>query len=195
MKSFYNWLLESENPKYHIDKITPEMEDSFKSYLSNHVNMVRSNVKRLYDRGLITGELSKLIRDTHDKSKLEEPEYTPYVKRKWFEKAANKDLYDDMDDDIKAAIVHHVTHNSHHPEYWSNDYRGFETSDPCHVNDMPEDCVVEMICDWKAMSEERGNTPRDWYNKTKDTRWIFDDKTNMLINKWLKIFEELQNEK
>ena len=181
------------DPKYRIGKVTPEMEKSFKEYISNHIDMVRKNAKLLYEHGLISGELAKLISDTHDRSKLEEPEFTPYVKRKWFEKTANKDLYEEMDDDIKDAIVHHVTHNAHHPEYWSDDYRGFETSDPCHVNDMPEGCVIEMICDWKAMSEERGNTPRVWYDKTRDTRWIFDEKTNRLIDKWLKAFEEIGN--
>mgnify|MGYP006936039574 CR=1 FL=1 len=46
-----------------------------------------------------------------------------------------------------------------------------------------------MVCDWNAMALERGNTAREWYDKTRNTRWIFDDHTNWLIDTWLKVFE------
>ena len=172
-----------------IDKITPEMEANFKNYINGHKEKVVLFAQALYDSGHIGKRLFDKISQNHDNSKLEEPEYTPYVKRKWVERNYNVDMYDKMGDDIKAAIVHHVTKNDHHPEYWSNDYRGFETSDPCHVDDMSEDAVIEMVCDWNAMALERGNTARSWYDKTRDKRWIFDDHTNWLIDTWLKVFE------
>lgn len=169
--------------------ITPEMEQYFRAYLKSHVDRVVSFAKALFDTGFIDGDLFDFIRSNHDKSKLEEPEYTPYVRRKWLERGSNKDFYDDMGDDVKQAIYHHVTTNAHHPECWSDDYQGFDTKDPCHVEGMPEACVVEMVCDWSAMALERGNTARAWYDKTRDTRWIFDAQTNALIDKWLKVFE------
>lgn len=194
MKSFYQWLNENKNNKriIQIQKITPEMEDNFKKYVSGHISKVVSFAKILLDAGKISQELFQRIADTHDTSKLQEPEYTPYVKRKWAERNSNVDLYEKMGDDIKNAIVHHVKNNKHHPEFWSNDYKGFSTTAPCHVNNMPEKYVIEMVCDWEAMALERGNTARSWYDKTKDTRWIFDSKTATLIEKWLNFFEEVE---
>ena len=86
-----------------------------------------------------------------------------------------------------------MTTNSHHPEYWSDDYRGFDTNAPCHIIDMPNDCVAEMICDWMAMGDERGNTAEEWYEKVKDTRWIFDRATNIRILNWLETFKNIEN--
>ena len=171
--------------------ITPEMEEYFKGYVHSHVNGVCEFARILFDLHKIDQDLFDFIRFNHDKSKFEEPEYTPYVKRKWLERNSNKDFYDDMGEDVKRAIVHHVTTNAHHPECWSDDYQGFEVEQPCHVEGMPEACVVEMVCDWEAMAKDRGNTARSWYDKTRDTRWIFDAQTNALIDKWLKVFESL----
>ena len=170
-------------------EITPEMEEHFRDYLHTHVTRVVSFAKALFDCGKIPEDLYEYIRDNHDKSKTEEPEYTPYVKRKWFERNTNKDFYEDMGDDVKAAIYHHVTTNSHHPEYWSDDYRGFATKEPCHVDNMPESCIVELVCDWEAMALEKGNTAREWFNKVRGTRWIFDERTEALIDKWISEFE------
>lgn len=51
------------------------------------------------------------------------------------------------------AISHHVTTNPHHPEYW------------CGIENMPDIYLCEMICDWKARSEEFGTSIHDWVNK------------------------------
>ena len=176
-----------------IIKVTPEMEGRFLAYLHRHQRAVAQYARKLFKRGLISRGLMRDISTFHDMSKTEEPEFTPYVKRKWFEREGSPELYKKMGDDVKQAIVHHVTTNSHHPEYWSDDYRGFDTNAPCHVNDMPNDCVVEMICDWMAMGDERGNTAEEWYEKVRDTRWIFDRATNIRILNWLETFKNIEN--
>lgn len=42
----------------------------------------------------------------------------------------------------KAAIQHHYSKNSHHPEHYGNGVNGMDILD-----------IVEMLCDWKAASE------------------------------------------
>jgi len=170
--------------------ITPEMEKHFREYLLGHIKKVVAFAKVLYSCGLISEDLFNFIRDNHDRSKLKEPEYTPYVRRKWFEREGKAEMYDQMGDDVKRAIAVHVTTNSHHPECWSEDYAGFEGDDPCHVVGMPEEAVIEMVCDWNAMGLEKGNTARSWYEKCRNTRWFFDPWTERLIDKWLKVFEK-----
>ena len=175
--------------KTELVPITPEMEEYFMDYLRRHRLAVADCARKLLGRGVMDEKLYTSIARDHDRSKGLEPEYTPYVRRKWFEKETHTEFYRQMGDDVKAAIVHHVTTNPHHPEYWSSDYRGFETTAPCHVVDMPNDSVAEMICDWTAMGLEHGNTARDWYDKTRDTRWIFDIPTTGRIAFWLDAVE------
>jgi len=171
--------------------ITPEMEKHFREYLLGHIKKVVSFAKALLDSGYIDEGVFEYIRDNHDRSKLKEPEYTPYVRRKWFEREGQKEMYDSMGDDVKRAIATHVVTNGHHPECWSEDYKGFTSDEPCHVIGMPEESVIEMVCDWNAMGLEHGNTARWWYEKCRNTRWIFDHHTEKLIEKWLKNAEEL----
>ena len=169
--------------------ITPEMRKHFLNYLRNHQRRVIQNANLLYRLGYITIGLRSKIAAEHDVSKTQEPEYFPYVKRKCLEKMDGAN-YREMGDDVKDAIVHHVTTNDHHPEYWSDDYAGFDSNKPCHITDMPEECVVEMVCDWVAMGQELGNTARQWYDSVKDRRWIFDDVTTERIEYWLSVFEK-----
>ena len=171
--------------------ITPQMEEYFRAFLQKHIDLVAGNARMLMELGQITPELYEYIRNTHDRSKLEEPEYTPYVKRKWLERDGKGEKYREMGDDVKQAIVHHVTTNAHHPECWSDDYEGFETDQPCHIESMPEYCVVEMVCDWEAMGRQMGNTARSWYEKCRNKRWFFDPATEALIEKWLEKFERM----
>lgn len=192
--SIFNQSELRELAKEPLNNITPEMEKYFRDYVSKHCSGVAKVATKLRDRGYITPALCHIISETHDSSKLEEPEYIPYVKRKWLEKVYEGTKFGDyqnMDQDVKDAIYHHVTTNKHHPEYWSPDYKGFDTKNPCHVNNMPEDYVIEMICDWKSMGDEQGNSIMDWFKKTDGSRWIWDDKTRNFILKWINIIDNL----
>lgn len=51
---------------------------------------------------------------------------------------------------FKEAIIHHQTHNKHHPEYWGS------------IQDMPRLYVAEMVCDVKTRSNEFGKDIREW---------------------------------
>src|SRR5580700_10970188 len=43
---------------------------------------------------------------------------------------------------LRLAIAHHNGTNDHHPEFWTS------------IHEMPRLAVAEMVCDWKARSEE-----------------------------------------
>ena len=62
------------------------------------------------------------------------------------------------------SIYHHRESNDHHPEYWGN------------IKEMPQVAIAEMICDWKARSEEFGNSLRDWIKDYAMKNWQFDEK-------------------
>lgn len=64
-------------------------------------------------------------------------------------------LSDDHDDPekLKIAVSQHNRTNKHHPEYWG----GIEIMPPLYI--------AEMVCDWKARSNEFGTSLQDWIEK------------------------------
>ena len=80
----------------------------------------------------------------HDNSKLQEPEkplfdkMTPLLKGLTY----GSDDYKKALDELKPALDHHYSNNSHHPEHYKNGIDDFTLVD-----------LVEMFIDWKAASE------------------------------------------
>ena len=68
---------------------------------------------------------------------------------------------------MKMAVSHHRKINPHHPEYWGD------------IQKMPRVYIAEMVCDWKARSEEFGSSLKDYINEYATKRWNFavDDRT------------------
>ena len=67
---------------------------------------------------------------------------------------------------------HHVSHNRHHPEFHD---------DP---NEMTDVDLIEMVCDWTAMSEEfgqDGGSARGWAMKTIGERVAFNDENTRFV--------------
>lgn len=54
---------------------------------------------------------------------------------------------------LDVAIRNHRELNDHHPEYWGG------------VDNMPEVCLIEMVCDCKARSEEFGTDFLEWFDR------------------------------
>ena len=91
---------------------------------------------------MISGEL--IMRGlSHDASKFESPEKEIF--NKWTPKLSGSTYgtpeYFEMLQMIKPALDHHYEHNRHHPEHFSNGYRGMTIVD-----------IVEMFCDWVSSS-------------------------------------------
>lgn len=143
----------------------------------------------------------------HDKSKFEEPERTPYIGISWRHKLEDKD-FDPINGkgyqtpgklekkEENDATLHHITTNSHHPEYWNKENANLsaecrDESDNCiDASKMSNLAIAEMVADWQAMSWElKKNTAREWFNKQKDVRWHFSPEQEKLIDKLLKVFE------
>ena len=66
---------------------------------------------------------------------------------------------------LKLSVTHHNRINNHHPEHWDGG-----------INYMPRIALAEMVCDWKARSEEFGSSLRDWINNSATKRYGFTEK-------------------
>jgi len=70
---------------------------------------------------------------------------------------------------LKLAVNHHNQTNPHHPEYWNG------------IHNMPKVAVAEMVCDWKARSEEFGSSLRDWIKDSATKRFGFTEKDPVFL--------------
>jgi len=170
-----------------------EMKEWFDKRTDRHIERVQKFCQKIEDfdsdrfKGLIgRGEV-------HDQSKYKDPEYDPYVYLTWRYKceANDKDFEcpEGMDEKIDVATEHHITHNAHHPEFYSEKKSGLinrkdRDKPPEQMIDatkMKDIDIAEMVADWMAMSEEKENTPKSWADKNVNIRWKFTDEQKDLI--------------
>lgn len=174
---------------------TKEMKNWFEKRTNHHIELVQKYCKKIakYDPDNF-GELLERAK-VHDQSKFEEPEYTPYLFITWQYKCKDEGKEfktpDGLADKMAQATLHHVTHNRHHPEFFSPKKTGLlnrENRDkpPKEMVDataMPDLDVGELVADWCGMSEEKGGTPKNWADKNVNIRWKFTDHQKELIYK------------
>jgi len=168
------------------------MKNWFDKRTAKHIKLVQKYCKKIeeYDserfKGLI--ERGKI----HDQSKYEDPEIDPYIYVSWDYKCKDDGVDftppEGMDDQMNEATEHHVNNNKHHPEYHSEtkgkinredrDKAPDEMIDATKMKDLD---IAEMVADWMAMGEEKGNTPKSWADKNVNIRWKFTDDQKNLI--------------
>ena len=178
----YRSVFEKEN---WFEKITKKHIELVKKY----GNIIASQIDADYSNKLRKNLLS------HDASKFVEPEKAPYILIAWNyhckDIGKNFVLTQKQKDQMNEATTHHVKNNEHHPEFWSprenvipkNDRDKFDPDSvpTIEVNNMPFIAICEMVADWCARSEERGNTPREWADKVLGKRWLFPEEQTKQI--------------
>ena len=101
------------------------------------VDLYKKYVAELMDRKI-----------NHDKTKLKHPEKEEFDK---YYKSIGKISYGSEEykkslSNLKSALEHHYRYNRHHPEHFGNGIYGMSIMD-----------LTEMICDWKAASDNQQN--------------------------------------
>jgi len=176
---------------------TPEMDKHFRTRTDRHIALVRKYCGKLAS---VPMHLDGIIErgEVHDDSKYAEPEMTPYIWLTWRYKCKDDGTecvlpsgYDGAGGKIAKATEHHILANAHHPEFHQG--RTDELLNPADrdkppakivdATKMSELDIAEMVADWCAMSEERGNTPREWADKNVGVRWKFTPSQKALIYK------------
>lgn len=139
---------------------TLEMVEFYERRTKEHIARVASNLMLL---GEVTDYANDLIERAkiHDASKFGPEERIPYIWLTEFHRCRRRgqpfEYPTGMEAQVKLAIQHHMTSNRHHPEFHS---------DP---NEMTEVDLIEMVCDWTAMSQEfgqDGGSANGWADKT-----------------------------
>ena len=153
-------------------------KQEFLKRVQKHINSVNQFAQKL-----------GLSYPQHDNDKLSSPLLDVYYLDK---KSDYVDLTDEEEEKLLQAGMNHRLNNPHHPEYWDKGniesmtgLRGNPTK-LFNVENMPQEALEEMCCDWCAMSKEFGNTPFEWYNHIKGKRYNFTPKQEQFILKTLK---------
>lgn len=180
----------------------------FYKRMLGHLARVYQNVIDLIENSGIPEkygiDVIKLLQNVaeHDRSKFREPQFSKYVEIGWYyyKKHTGEKYPLDKVLSSSATILHIVT-EQHHPEYWDDSF--LLVQGKLNVNDrdglpevpvdgtkMPLESVAEMVCDWRAVAQERGSSLREWADKNVNKRWLFTDRQVELIYEIVDFFEK-----
>jgi hypothetical protein len=175
------------------DSEQEKMRDWFYKRTAKHIDLVKKYCVKIfeYDEDRFEGLVER--GEKHDESKYEDPEVDPYILISWQYKCKDDGIdwepSEDMEDKMSKASEHHVKNNPHHPEFHcdqekdmiNKDDKDKPTDKIINATKMPDLDIAEMIADWMAMSEEKGDNPEDWANKNVNKKWKFDEDQEKLI--------------
>ena len=101
------------------------------------------------------------IVNAHDQSKYSKEEYDAYDNYFY----GNRSY--EVVREFNVAWLHHIHNNPHHWQYWilHND----NPDEGMILLDMPDEYILEMICDWWSFSWTKGDLYEifNWYNERK----------------------------
>lgn len=176
---------------------TQEMEKYFKKRTNKHIQLVQKYGNLLAEKFNIKG-LKERIK-YHDQSKFQNIEKIPYIFITWDyhckDLGKNFKLSQNIKNKMNSATLHHIKNNSHHPEYFdknseiNKENRDKKPNKIVNATKMKDLDIAEMVADWLAMGEERGNTAKSWADKNINVRWKFTDNQKNLIYKYIKGIE------
>lgn len=136
-----------------------------------HIKLVQDNCEKLAWSMIENGQPEQaidLMKNAlkHDSSKLDGIEWL-YLR----EGSPHFDL----------ALEQHVKTNPHHPEHWKSG-----------IIEMPPIYIAEMVCDWKARSDEFGTDLRSWIKESAYKRYEIppNGKVAKIVKKYLDLLLE-----
>ena len=150
------------------------MSFEYDRYLREHkfyVNKALDWLKEHLSKEIHLREDSEeVIRTHHDWSKDSVDEYRAYDAYFY---GVNRSF--NVVNDFKVAWLHHIHASPHHWQHWVliND----EPNEGTVALKMPDDYVIEMICDWWSFSHKSGKLYEifDWYDKHKSNMILHND--------------------
>ena len=167
------------------------MRQHYQKRTNHHISLVQKYMRKT--AGTFQ-QFSALIerQQKHDKSKFKQPEMTPYIFITWKYKMKDEGkqftVPKQIQDQMHQATQHHVLNNSHHPEYLCGKKSGVINRDnrdkPKQLIDgtkMPRIDIAQMCCDWCAVSQQKGGTPKKWAQNNINIRWKFTKQQQQLI--------------
>lgn len=147
----------------------PEYKQRYLEYVNNHTANVASVFMELLKRDALEEHSYELMTQimNHDASKYEEPEFTSYAKY-FYKGGKNPEEFD-------KGWEHHKKLNEHHWEYWVNKITG-------EPEPIPYKVLVELVCDWTAMSMFTAEDKDEYDLKHRPSKWYKDNAKDIILH-------------
>lgn len=165
------------------------MSKKYDEYIKHHqfnvykaFEWLEQNLPELFEDESFKAICRHLCEYEHDQSKYSEEEYSAYDAYFYSGNRSYKVV-----NDFNMAWLHHIHCNPHHWQHWV-----LINDDPDEgeiIMDMPDEYIIEMVCDWWSFSFTKGNLYEifDWYKEhekhmklSKYTRDHVEDILNMI---------------
>lgn len=171
------------------------MSSKYDEYIKQHKENVVSafkwmckNIPEIFLDQNDMNQIEYQVVHGHDYSKCSEEEYDAYDNYFY----GNRSY--EVVREFNIAWLHHIHNNPHHWQYWilHND----NPDEGMIILDMPDNYIIEMICDWWSFSWAKGDLYEifNWYNERKSYIKLSDD-TREKVEGILKYMKDELDEK
>ncbi len=174
-----------------IKKPSIEQEKLFIEKSIKHIRLIQDNmIKIAFSGGFLGISPVDIVKRAflHDFSKFDEDTYEGYV---WYyarnyareKKLPIPEYSEEREEFILECVKKHRSNSRHHPEYFKD------------VNDMEPLDIIEMVCDWTAISQSNilgiYKSVRDFTNQNIGTKYMFDEAHQRQIYKVIDLLTTL----
>lgn len=143
------------------------MSKNYDDYLFRHREAVTQAYRWLRDHIPELDGLEEAAMDIfrHDDSKAKDKEYDAYDEYFYGTKIDDPAYQQATNDNFDRAWLHHIHHNEHHWQHWVL----MEDSGAVRALPIPDNFIIEMICDWWSFSWTDGDLTKifSWYEENK----------------------------
>lgn len=166
-----------------------ESRDKYYEYINNHIKAVQEAYNtaidafkdvfpKVYENPILVRQLNINIKN-HDKSKFDVNEFWYYMAR-FFPIVGTDPESKEVKDNFKIGWLHHVHNNAHHPNHWA-----LVDDNEVKIFDMPDIYIIEMLCDWMAMSKYYNSTTLKYWESDSAKKLPMSDYTKSKVNEFM----------
>ena len=166
-----------------------ESKEKYEEYINNHIKNVQEAYlmasgafleifPEVYNDNKLTNQLTTNLR-SHDKSKFSDDEFWDYAMR-FFPINSVNPYSKKIQDEFNIAWLHHVHNNPHHPAHWTLVEDG-----EIKIFDMPDIYIIEMLCDWMAMSKYFNSTTLEYWQSESAQKLPMSDYTKSKVEEFI----------
>jgi len=161
-------------------------EEQYRAYIKEHIDNVTKVWKEfakqttaMFDDDYVYWTVDQII-EKHDQSKYGDKEFGRY--RRYFFPVEDSEKSKEL---FTLAWNNHQKTNPHHWQYWI-----MWSVDGSIALEMDWQYIVEMMCDWTAMSLKFNNKVSEWYNDNKG-KMLLHKETIKFIEAQLPLFDKV----
>lgn len=166
-----------------------ESNKKYSEYIRNHIKSVmeayhtaEDAFKEVFPEVYSNESQQRLLmfnlRD-HDMSKFDYKEFWPYLSKFFPYEGMTADS-NTVENNFNIAWLHHVHNNEHHPAHWA-----LAENNIIEIFDMPDIYIIEMLCDWMAMSKYYNSTTLEYWNSPSAQKLPMSIRTISKVDKFM----------